>query len=136
MIRLAVQIVNGLMLALFATAAVVQYNDPDPALWVGLYGVAALACALFMANRLPTWLAGAFTGGYVLGGLYLLLPILGAEAFYDATGREMMGIREEGREMMGLLIMAAWTGFLTWRLHRRGPATTHSASEQPEASNA
>ncbi|NBB74564.1 MAG: hypothetical protein GVY35_12910 [Bacteroidetes bacterium] len=136
MTRLAVQIVNGLMLLLFATAAVVQYDDPDPALWVGLYGVAALACALFMANRLPAWLAGVLTGAYVLGGLYLLLPILGPEAFYDTTGQEMMGLMEESREMMGLLIMAAWTGFLTWRLYRRDPAATPSASEQPNVTNA
>ena len=136
MTRLAVQIVNGLMLVLFATAAIVQYNDPDPVLWVGLYGVAALACGLFMADRLPVWLAAVLTGGYVLGGLYLLLPILGPEAFYDSTGREMMGVMETGREMMGLLIMAAWTGFLTWRLHRRDPAATQSAPERPDVTNA
>lgn len=135
MTRIAVHIVNGLMLVLFATAAIVQYNDPDPALWVGVYGVAALACALFMAGRLPTWLATVLTGGYVLGGLYLLLPILGPEAFYDTTGREMMGVMETGREMMGLLIMAAWTGFLTWRLRRRDVAAS-STHERPDVTNA
>jgi len=119
MMRATIHIVNGLMMVLFAMAAVVQFNDPDPALWVGLYGLAALAAALFMAGRLPRWAAATLTGGYALGGLVMLLPILGTEAFYDTTGQEMMGLMETSREMMGLLIMAGWTGFLTWQLGRQ-----------------
>ena len=122
--RVILHVVNGLMGVLFAVAAVVQFNDPDPLLWVGLYGVAALACALFMAGRLPRWAAALLAGGYALGGLIMLLPILGPEAFYDTTGREMMGLMESSREMMGLLIMAAWTGFLTWSLRQRETASS------------
>lgn len=134
--RLAVHIVNGIMLALFVTAAVVQFNDPDPALWVSVYGSAALVCALFMAGRLPVWLAALSCGVYTLWGLYLLLPIIGPEAFYDTTGREMMGVMETGREMMGLLIMAGWTGFLTWRLRRRDPAPVPSTHEPSDTASA
>ncbi len=124
--RVLFHVVNGLMLVLFATAAVVQLNDPDPALWVGLYGAAALACVLFMAGWLPRWGAAVLAGGYALGGLAMLLPILGPEAFYDTTGQEMMGLMETSREMIGLLIMAGWAGFLTWRLGRQETAAASS----------
>lgn len=126
MMRVAIHIANGLMLVLFTTAAVVQLNDPDPTLWVGLYGVGAAACALFAAGWLPRWGAAVLATGYVLGGLAMLLPILGPEAFYDTTGQEMMGLMETSREMMGLLIMAGWTGFLTWRLGRQETAASPS----------
>lgn len=116
--RTVIHIVNALMGLLFAIGAVVQYNDPDPVLWVSAYGVGAIACGLFAVGRLPRWAGALLCGVYALWGLYLLIPVVvGANPFYDATGREMMGVMEEGREMMGLLIMAAWTGFLTWRLH-------------------
>jgi hypothetical protein len=89
-----------------------------------------------MAGRLPVWLAALACGVYTLWGLYLLLPIIGPEAFYDTTGREMMGLMEESREMMGLLIMAGWTGFLTWRLRQRDAApvpSTHGPSDPASA---
>ena len=133
MMRVAIHIVNGLMGGLFAVAAIVQFNDPDPALWVGLYGVAAFACALFMAGRLPRWAAALLAGGYALGGLIMLLPILGPAAFYDTTGQEMMGLMETSREMMGLLIMAAWTSFLTWQLGRREAPPIASSSDRINA---
>lgn len=124
--RAALHIVNGLLMVLFAWAAIVQLNDPDPALWVVLYGVAAVACALFMAGWLPRWGAAILTGGYAVGGIIMLLPILGPAAFFDTTGQEMMGLMETSREMMGLLIMAGWTGFLTWRLSRQETAPSPS----------
>jgi hypothetical protein len=129
--RVLVHIVNGLMLALFATAAVVQLNDPDPALWGGLYSIGAFACALFAVGWLPRWAAAVLAGGYALGGLVMLLPILGPEAFYDTTGQEMMGLMETSREMMGLLIMAGWTGFLTCRLGQ--PETAAASSDRINA---
>lgn len=132
--RIILHVVNGLMGGLFAIAAIVQFDDPDPALWAGLYGLAALACALFMVGRLPRWATALLAGGYAVGGLIMLLPILGPEAFYDTTGREMMGLMETSREMMGLLIMAAWMGFLTWQLGRQ--PVNASASSSPDRINA
>jgi hypothetical protein len=41
------------MAALFLFAAAVQYNDPDPLRWMAVYGLAALACVLSLARRLP-----------------------------------------------------------------------------------
>ena len=121
--RTAIHVLNTLMLLLFVTAAVVQYNDPDPVLWMVIYGGAAACCALYMIGRLPAGLAALLSAAYALGALYLLARIFGPSAFFDETGREMMGLMEESREMLGLWIIAAWVGFLAWRVRRdRAPA--------------
>jgi len=49
------------MAALFAFAAAVQYNDPDPLRWMAIYGLAMLACGLALAGRL-SWLPPALLG--------------------------------------------------------------------------
>lgn len=115
--------VNGLMLVLFAVAAVVQYNDPDALIWMAAYGAAAVCCGLFMADRLPALLAVTLSGICAIGTLVLLAQILGPGTFFDPTGHQMMGMMEEAREMLGLLIVAAWTGFLGWRV-RHHPTRT------------
>lgn len=106
------RVLNGLMMILFATAAAVQYNDSDPALWMAIYGAAALCCALFLVGQGPRWVAATLSGAYALGGLYLLARVFGLTGFLDPTGQEMMGVTEPGREMVGLLLTAGWTGAL------------------------
>lgn len=106
------RVLNGLMTILFAAAAVVQFNDPDPALWIAIYGAAALCSALFLFGQCPRWMAATLSGAYTLGVLYLLAQVFGMVGFLDPTGQGMMGVTEPGREMMGLLLTAAWTGVL------------------------
>lgn len=123
--RPIIYVLNGLFLVFFALAAAVQYNDPDPLLWMSIYGAGALCCALYMAGRLSTVLSGLISGVCLLGVLYLLLRLQGS--FVDETGQEMMGLVEETREMFGLLLIALWTGVLTWRVHRASPRGTPSS---------
>jgi len=54
-----------------------------------------------------------------------MIRLVEAGTFLDETGTEMTGVVEEGREMMGLLIMAVWTGGLAWWEH-----TVHSRPEE------
>jgi len=112
MTRTALHVLNGIMTVLFAAAAVVQYNDPDPLLWIAIYGAAALCCALFLFGCLPRLLAVGLSGAYALGALYLLARVVGASGFLAPTGQEMIGVTEPGREMVGLLLTAGWTGVL------------------------
>jgi Transmembrane family 220, helix len=57
------------MAVLFAFAAAVQYNDPDPLQWMAMYGLAMLACGLALAGRLPRLLpALAGLGALVWAG--------------------------------------------------------------------
>lgn len=97
---------------LFAAAAAVQYNDPDPALWMAAYGAAAVCCALFWVGWRTRTLAAVLSGAYALGALYLLTRVFGMTGFLDPTGQEMIGVTEPGREMVGLLLTAGWTGLL------------------------
>jgi len=52
-----------------------------------------------------------------------MIRLVEAGTFLDETGTEMIGVVEEGREMMGLLIMAARTGGLAWWEHMVDPET-------------
>ena len=113
------RILNVAMLILFTVAAVVQYDDPDPYLWMAIYGIGALCCLLYLLGSLPSFLSGLVAAGCLISGLYLLALILfGPNLFFDTTGTEMMGLMEETREMMGFLITGGWTAFLTWRVGR------------------
>jgi hypothetical protein len=44
------KIFNSIFLILFVVSAVLQYNDPDPALWILIYLFAALSCYLSIRN--------------------------------------------------------------------------------------
>jgi hypothetical protein len=116
--RLIVKSIDAIMLAFFVYAAAMQYNDPGAALWIAVYGSAALGCALHLAGRLPVGLGLLVSGACLLGALYLLMQDVTPSGFWDPTGREMVGIREPGREMVGLFIVAGWIGLLTWRSWR------------------
>ena len=104
------RIANLVMIVLFVSWAYFQWNDPDPLLWMAIYGTAALACTLFAFGRLPEIAAAAFSACCVLGALYLAgRVVLERQFIFD----------EMGREMMGLLIVAAWTGLLAWQVRHR-----------------
>ncbi len=44
------KIFNSIFLILFVVSAILQYNDPDPALWILIYLFAALSCYLSIRN--------------------------------------------------------------------------------------
>lgn len=105
------------MVLVFAAAAVVQFDDPDPMLWVLLYGGGSLCCLLFLMGRCPLWLPAGLSGLYGLSSLYLLGRVVFTVGFLDPTGEEMMGVTETGRELLGIVLMAGWTGLLALRRH-------------------
>ena len=102
------------MAVLFAFAAAVQYNDPDPLRWKAMYGLGMLACGL-VAGRLPRLLpARAGLGALVWAGT-LAPGVVGRVSvgeLFQSYGMLSTAV-EEGREMGGLLIVAAWMGALT-----------------------
>jgi hypothetical protein len=112
---------NGAMAALFAFAAAVQYNDPDPLRWMALYLAAAAACVLAVLHRLPRW-GPAVVGLAALAWAVTLAPhVLGHVGWGEMVQAwEMKDVRvEEGREMYGLLIVAAWMAVLVLAGRRR-----------------
>jgi uncharacterized membrane protein len=95
--------------ALFLLFAYWQVNDPDPEIWVSIYIVAAIFCAL------------AFKGKHPLIPLEIVIVtcLIGAVYFYPASVTDWVNYEmenkdltmktqqsEEARETFGLLIIA------------------------------
>jgi hypothetical protein len=112
--RIPAAAASGVMAILFLFAVAVQHNDPDPLRWMAIYGLAAVACVLAVAGRLPR-LAPVLVGAAALAWAATLAR--------GVVGRVSMGqlfesyamkseVVEEAREMGGLLIVAAWMAVL------------------------
>jgi hypothetical protein len=112
---------NALMCVLFIFSAIVQFNDPDPWVWIPVYLAAAAMCIWELLGR---------TRWYVPIGLVVLTVIwagtiaprvLGKVGFlemFSAWEMKNIGIEEE-REMYGLLIVAVWMGIVSWVARKR-----------------
>ena len=106
----AFAIVNAMMGALFLISAALQLNDPDPLLWIVTYVAAAAAC--FLPRRLSkAWALPAGVGIICLVWAVSMapetLPILKIGDLAETMKAETPAI-ELGREMLGLVILAAW----------------------------
>ena len=109
----------GAMGALFVFAAAVQYNDPDPFAWAALY--LAAAGVSFAALWLPdAWNMPATVAVVATVWAATLAPAATRASFPDLfQSWEMMSSEmEEGRELVGLLLVAAWTAYLAHRGRR------------------
>ncbi len=110
--------VSGAMALLFIFWAAFQYNDPDPFMWVFVYGLASLASVLFLIKRLPLAFPLAFCLIGVCWAIYLSTVI---------TYEPPLIAIEEWREMMGLVVISSWMGFLTWTLRKSKQANLEEA---------
>ena len=68
------------MFLVFALAAFVQWNDPDPLPWIALYALAALLSLAAAAGRFWLWPSVAAAGLYLVGVLSLLPALVDARA--------------------------------------------------------
>jgi len=100
---------NAVMLLMFLFSAAVQYNDPDPLAWMGIYGAAAVVCGLEIRRRGSAWAPAALAAIALVwaGSLYHRaheVPLASLVAEW-----EMRDLRvEEAREMYGLTIVGIW----------------------------
>ena len=115
--------VGGYFMAIvFIVMAGVQYNDPDPLRWMAIYGMAALAALLFTFDKLHIAIP-VVIGVVAISWALLLAPdVIGkvsvGELFQSV---QMQGQAvENGREMGGLLIVAACMAGLFVATLRRG----------------
>ena len=114
------KIANLIMLIAFVFGVIVQYNDPDPARWMAMYGAAAVACGFYAAGR-KQWIVPAMV--LAMAGIWaatLAPAALGKVGFGELfEAFEMKDERVEiGREFGGLVIIAVWMLVLTlaaWR---------------------
>lgn len=101
---------NAAMFLAFVFGAVVQYNDPDPLLWILVYLSAAGASLVALLGS-TRWEIPALVGaGTLIWGLTIAPRVIGQVPFMSMFGAfEManLGI-EESREMYGLFMIAGW----------------------------
>jgi hypothetical protein len=98
----------------FTLFAVVQYNDPDPYLWVPIYLYPALLCFLkFIQKPIPTL---AYWAGFLVFGVYAIYKMFDTNGIIDwvqfhnasniaSTMKAEKPWIEESREFFGLLII-------------------------------
>ena len=115
--RIAWKAADTLFLLMFVFSVIVQVNDPDPVVWMAIYGAAAVACLLSLMGRLPWWFA-VVVGVIALAWAATIAPrVIGQVPFLDMFAEfEMKDIGvEESREMYGLLIVGGWMAVLGHR---------------------
>ena len=104
---------NYLFVFIFISFAVVQYNDPDPYLWIPIYLYPAVLC--FLAAR-EKFYKNAYTGGFIFFSLYAVYKLLDQNGVVDwlrfhnaaniaATMKAEKPWIEESREFFGLAII-------------------------------
>jgi len=94
---------------MFLFSAAVQLNDPDPLVWMGMYGAAAVVCGLEIRRRAPLWapVTVAVIALVWAGSLYYRANEVPVSSLFAQW--EMRDLRvEEAREMYGLAIVAVW----------------------------
>lgn len=126
--RRTVRFLDLTMALLFAFAAAVQFNDPDPIRWIAIYGTACALSLLVCFNRrvVPAVLVAVFA---VAIGWAATIAFGGPAAseyghMFDAWEMKSPSV-EEAREASGLLIVAAWMMVLFVRARRNGVRPLH-----------
>jgi hypothetical protein len=109
------KVINILFALLFLLAAILQYNDPDPYIWMPIYLYAAICCALASARHFypRTYIAGIIILGlyacylfFTTNGVYDWLMLYHASSITETMIAEQPWI-EQTREFFGLLIIIA-----------------------------
>ncbi|MCY2685671.1 transmembrane 220 family protein [Salinimicrobium sp. TH3] len=108
------RIFNALFAIIFLFSAIVQYNDPDPLLWMVIYGYGALVCLLAILGKdnkilhyagILIFLAYALYLFFVPKGVLSWLTEHAAENITGSMSDEKPWV-EYTREFFGLLILS------------------------------
>lgn len=109
--------VNIVLTLWFLLNAVLQFNDPDPLLWIAVYGTVAIIAGLAVFRQFYLPLITVTLVVCLAGSLYLLPSVF--ELFlHHEPGELLSGMSpdrpyvEEARESLGLLIATAALAYL------------------------
>jgi len=104
------KVVNFLLAAMFLVFAFLQINDPDPLIWILLYGAMAVVCIMAMFSYYPLRFMFALLVIYVgysvtyFDGVMEWLRQENKSALFDELAKMQYWWIEEAREFLGLLI--------------------------------
>jgi hypothetical protein len=109
---------------LFFLFVLVQFNDPDPLLWILIYGSMMVISIMAVVHRYPLRLMTAMAAGF------LIMTILYFDGFadwlrspdryllFDDLAKMQYPYIEEAREFLGLLVCLAVLIFYFYRSKR------------------
>jgi hypothetical protein len=104
------KVVNLLLAVMFVIFAFLQINDPDPAIWILIYGAMAVICVLAAFRIYPKKIMIGLLVVYVLYSI-VFLPGVGEwlnqdnkEKLFDNVAKMEHIWIEESREFLGLMI--------------------------------
>ena len=107
--------INRVWLLLLAAACVVQFNDPDPWVWVAIYGIGLMTSVLYELDRLTSrslrWGLGFAAVALIAAGSWRLLGLM-------TQGAPIL-LSEPGNEALGLMLVGAWIGTVVLVRSRR-----------------
>ena len=105
---------NSLFLLAYLASALVQYNDPDPWSWIGIYLAATGMCIVQFRKRLPKWYPTALLIISLVWIGTLLPSVIGKVSPADIVESISMKTQsiEEAREIGGLTLIAIWSAVL------------------------
>jgi H+/Cl- antiporter ClcA len=121
------KIFNIFFSVVFILFAVVQYNDPDPYLWIPIYLYPALLCFLkFIQKSIPRM---AYWAGFLVFGVYAIYKMFDTNGVIDwvqfhnasnlaSTMKAEKPWIEASREFFGLLIILIVLGFNYFKDYR------------------
>lgn len=116
--QLFVKIANGFFAVIFLVSAAIQHNDPDPLLWMSIYGYGALICTLAIFRKdsrilhyagLVVFVSYASYLFFAPSGVYTWFSLHSAENITGSMSDDKPWI-EATREFFGLLILALAAG--------------------------
>lgn len=108
------KIVNAFFAVIFVISAVVQYNDPDPEMWMAIYGYGALICILSFLrkdNKIWHYIGLAFFLSYAVYLFFIPNGVLSwitdhrASSITGPMAHDKPWI-EAPREFFGLIILS------------------------------
>ncbi|RAW00252.1 transmembrane 220 family protein [Pseudochryseolinea flava] len=104
------RIVNFLLAIMFLGFAFLQLNDPDPIIWILIYGVMSVFCVMAIFEFYPQKFLIATTAIYILYSLVFVPGVIdwfnsgNRSALFDDVAKMEYYYIEEAREFLGLFI--------------------------------
>jgi hypothetical protein len=127
------KILNGFFAVMFVIFAAVQINDPDPGLWILVYGTMAVGCVAAIFDKYSIGIMVPLAGGYLIlsalhiDGMFQWLGSPNRNMLFDNIAKMQYPYIEEAREFLGLLICLSVLLYLFYR--QRALAKSRTKSE-------
>ena len=113
------KIVNILLAGMFLAFSYLQFNDPDPVVWILIYGAMAVECMMAAFKFYVRPLLGILVIGYIVYCIILWPGVMDwlnspdRSLLFDDLVKMQFPYIEETREFLGLLICLSVLG-LHW----------------------